>query len=149
MSGPGRRLRAALVAAAAALLAGCENDAASYQIGGSMDNALTLIREQRWLWDAESAVHLVVARYPDCQRRHVLNRMPVGEVRAAVFQTGPQAYLLANGDTWYAIDQRSCDALPAAPPAEGARGIPLGNFERQDGKLRFVAAAPPAQPAVR
>lgn len=138
----GAMAKIGLAAVAAVMLAGCENDAASYQIGGSMDHALTLIREQRWLWDQTSEVHLVVARYPDCQRRHVLNATAAGEARAELFQTGPRAYLLKNGSAWYAIDQPNCEARPVDTPAESARGTPLGAFDRQDGRLRFVAAAP-------
>ncbi|MCK7492495.1 MAG: hypothetical protein MZW92_13605 [Comamonadaceae bacterium] len=40
----------AAVILAAGMLAGCENDAASYQIGGSSEHAITLIREQRYFW---------------------------------------------------------------------------------------------------
>ncbi len=129
-----------LIAAAGFVLAGCENDAASYQIGGSKDHALTLIREQRYLWDKHSAVALVVARYPECQRRHILNRMPVSEAAAELFQTGPQSFLLRNGSHWYAIDTQACTALPANEPAAGGRGEALGKFDRRDDKLRFISA---------
>lgn len=137
-----RALRALLLASLALLLTGCENDAASYQIQGSMDNALTLIREQRWFWDKTSEVHLVVARYPECQRRHTLNSMPVGDPGAEVYQTGPQRYLFKNGQSWYDVDQRSCELQAVSSPADNARGARVGAFVRQDGKLRFVPAAP-------
>lgn len=132
-------LRAGLALVAAAVLAGCDSGAASYQIGGSMDHALTLIREQRWFWDKTSTVELVVARYPDCQRRHRLNSRPAGSRRAELYQIGPQSFLLANGTYWYAIDQASCNLQPVAEPREDARGIPLGAFDARDGKLRFAA----------
>lgn len=141
MKAAGRRsalARAVFLGAAALLLAGCENDAASFQIEGSSDNAITLIREQRWLWERESEVFAVVARYPQCQRRHALNRMPVGDARAELFQLGPRSYLLRNGAYWYAIDQPSCALEQVAEPQ--AAGTPLGAFDREGKRLRFIAA---------
>lgn len=132
--------RSGLLAAAALVLAACENDAASYQIGGSKDHALTLIREQRYFWDRDSTVALVVARYPDCQRRHALNQTPAGEPAAELFQTGAQSFLLRNGTSWYAIDTQGCTLQPAGAPAAGAAGDALGKFDRQGDKLRFIPA---------
>jgi hypothetical protein len=132
-----------VLAPAALLLAACENDAASYEIGGSRDTALTLIREQRWFWSKQSEVALVVARMPECQRRHPLGPTPVGDARAELFQTGPETYLLQSGEGLYAIDLAACDAQAVEAPAQGIAGTPLGAFDRKDGRLRFIAAPPP------
>ncbi len=129
---------------AGCVVAGCENDAASYQIGGSKDDALTLIREQRYFWDGSANVALVVARYPDCQRRHTLNGTPLAEVRADLYEAAPRRYLLRNGDAWYAIDQRACAASQTNPPQPNQTGVLVGVFDRIDNKLRFQAAAPQA-----
>jgi len=139
--------RIAVLAFAGAVLAGCENDAASHQIDGSRDNALTLIREQRYFWESTANVALVVARYPDCQRRYALNPMPLGEARADLYRIGSATYLLRNGNVWYAIDQRACALQQAIPPQPDQVGVAVGAFDRQDNKLRFLAAAP--QPSGR
>jgi hypothetical protein len=131
-----------ILAPAALLLAACENDAASYEIDGSRDTALTLIREQRYFWNARSEVSLVVARMPDCQRRHDLNPMPVDDTRAELFQTGQGAYLLQNGRDWFAIDLAGCEVQSVETPAAEIAGTPLGAFDRKDGRLRFIAAPP-------
>jgi hypothetical protein len=131
----------AAIGLAALLLAGCENDAASYQIDGSRDDALTLIREQRWIWDDQSEVALVVARYPHCQRRHALKKSPARQARAELFKIGPQSFLLHTGQAWYAADLKDCSVQPVQPPAAEARGTALGAFDRQGDKMQFVIAA--------
>ncbi len=139
-----RALRIVSIAAAALLLAGCENDTASWTVGGSTDNALTLIREQRWVWQRSSEVSLVVAHHPDCQRRHSLNPRPVGDAKAELYSSGQQLYVLKNGELWYAIDQRSCEVFFTDPPAAADRGPLVGSFDYREGRLRFVAEPAPA-----
>jgi hypothetical protein len=122
------------LALAALLLAGCENDAASYRLPGEGDRSLTLIREQRWPWDKRSQVALVVARQPDCQRRHALNPRPTREARSELYQAAG-ALLLENGGQWYAIDTAACEVQRIDPPAAPAL---LGAFDRKGDKLRFT-----------
>lgn len=136
------RRSAAVLSLVALALAGCENEAASYQIGGSTEEAFTLIRERRIPWHAESEVTLVVARLPECQRRYRLNRTPAGQARAELYQTAPYAYLLRNGASWFAIDRRACLLQAIKPPPRGTVATPVGAFDRQAKRLRFVAAVP-------
>ncbi len=138
-----RMARSAAVILAAGMLAGCENEAASYQIGGSREHAITLIREQRYFWSPESDVALVVAHAPECQRRHALNRTPVEDAPAELFQTADDAFLLRNGQEWYAIATGACEVQRVDAPAGTARGTPLGAFGRAGSRLRFIAAAQP------
>jgi len=138
-----RMARSAAVILAAGMLAGCENEAASYQIGGSREHAITLIREQRYFWSPESDVALVVAHAPECQRRHALNRTPVENAPAKLFQTADDAFLLQNGQKWYAIATSVCEVRQADVPAGMVPGTPIGAFDRAGGRLRFIASAQP------
>jgi len=138
-----RMARSAAVILAAGMLAGCENEAASYQIGGSREHAITLIREQRYFWSPESDVALVVANAPECQRRHALNRTPVENAPAKLFQTADDAFLLQNGQKWYAIATSVCEVRQADVPAGMVPGTPIGAFDRAGGRLRFIASAQP------
>lgn len=123
---------------AALLQAGCENDATSYQSVDGAAGSFTLIREQRWLWDKNAAVAIVVARHPDCQRRYPLRPTPAEAARVELLQAGPQQFLVRQGDDWYSADTATCSLQAAAVPAPGAPLVALGAFERQGGKLAFV-----------
>lgn len=135
-----KRLRnSLLIAFGAATLAGCDNDATSYLIEGH-DYALTYIREQRWFWSKNTDLSLVVARFPDCQRRHALKASPNGDGRAELFETMPGRYLLRRGKDWYALETQGCTLQEVAAPQSDAPGRALGRFEQRDGRLRFAAA---------
>ena len=138
-----RMARSAAVILAAGVLAGCENDAASYQIDGSREHAITLIREQRYFWSPESDVAVVVANAPQCQRRYALNRTPVDNAPAKLFQTADGDFLLQNGQNWYAIATGACELQQVEAPAGMVPGTPLGAFDRAGGRLRFMASAQP------
>lgn len=125
------------VALAGIALAGCENDAASYQIDGR-DNALTLIREQHYFWSDDTDLGLVVARLPDCQRRHPMKPAPLSQTQVSVYEAGPQMFNIQQGKNWYAAETQGCtfQAMKDAPEPPGKL---LGTFSRKDGRLRFVA----------
>lgn len=125
---------------AAGLLAGCENDAASFQIEDK-DHALTLIREQRLFWSKKTDLSLVVARLPDCQRRHSLEPAPLSRAQASVYALGPRHYLLQQGGNWYDIRTDRC-TLEALEQAPDIKTEALGTFDKQDGRLRFIAHEP-------
>ena len=55
---------------AAPLLTACVNDGATYEIDGTREHTLSLIREQPYFWDDKVNLTLVVARMPACMRRH-------------------------------------------------------------------------------
>lgn len=121
---------------AAGLLAGCENDAASFQIEDK-DHALTLIREQRVFWSKKTDLSLVVARLPDCQRRYALEPAPLPRAQASVYALGPRHFLLQQGDNWYDINTERC-GLEALEQAPEIKAEPVGSFDKQDGRLRFI-----------
>lgn len=140
------RIGLCVVALTATLLAGCENDAASYQIDGK-DHALTLIREQRYFWNDNTDMAVVVARLPECQRRFPLKSAPLPKAQLSVHEVVPGQYHLQQGDRWYVTETGRCtlQALAAAPEPAGRL---VGKFDRKDERLRFIPApAPAAAPA--
>lgn len=130
-----------LVLASALVLTGCENDVASYQVPDA-GVSLTLIREQRWFWDKTAAVAVVVARMPDCQRRHALAPTRPGAARVDVYQAGQGLYLLRQGNAWHAAQAADCSLEAVEEPAQGAQIVALGSFGRDGGKLAFSPAEP-------
>jgi hypothetical protein len=125
---------------AAWALAGCENEAASFQDPAQTGHSLTLIREQRVLWNGESDVALVVARFPDCQRRHGLATSPPGKARVEVHRANGRAYLLSAQDEWYFADAETCQLEVVEAPRAGEEGEILGAFDRKQDRLRFIPA---------
>lgn len=122
------------------LLAGCDNDAASFQIDGR-EHAVTLLRQQPYFWSKKTELAVVIARLPDCQRRHTLKPAVDGDPRAELFQHEPGQLLLRRGTEWYALETQNCVLQPIAAPQGGASGRPLGAFDKAAGKLRFIAAS--------
>jgi hypothetical protein len=141
-------MRTALVltiALSGLLLAGCENDSASFQDADQQGQSLTLIREQHRFWNDNAEVALVVARLPDCQRRHALGSTPPDKARVEVFRADERRYLVKQGESWFQADAGSCQLAASAAPAASAKPVLLGAFEKDDGRLRFKAAGPPAR----
>jgi len=120
----------------AALLSGCENDAASFQIDGK-DHALTLIREQPYFWSDNTKLGLVVARMPECQRRHPLKPAPLPQAQVSVYEIVPGQYQVQQGKNWYAVETQGC-TLQALPEEPAPPGKVLGTFDRKDGRLKFL-----------
>lgn len=134
--------------ALAALLAGCRSDSASHMINGA-DQALTLVVDQEFFWDEQAQLGLIIARQPDCQRRHKLQPAPLKGLKVELYQTLEGGYVFKEGQHWYIGEAQKCQMQQyKTPPAEP--GELLGAFEFKDDKLSFVAApkkpAPPAAP---
>lgn len=121
---------------AAALLSGCENDVASF-IVEDKDHALTLIREQHYFWSDDTDLALVVARLPDCQRRHPMASAPLPEAQVSIYELSPSRYQVRQGERWYLADTGGC-TLQTLPSAPSPIGKLLGTFERKDARLRFI-----------
>lgn len=121
-------------------LAGCENEAASFQDPAQTGQSLTLIREQRILWNDESDVALVVTRFPECLRRHGLAASPPGKARVEVHRATGRAYLLSAQDEWYFADAETCQLEVVEAPRAGEEGNILGAFDRKQDRLRFIPA---------
>lgn len=121
------------------VLAGCVNDSASYQ-SDNRDLSVTLVRQQRWVWDKTVDASLVVARLPDCQRRHKMDPLPP-QAKVELWQPGPGTYVLRLDSGMILTETQTCEGwqkLQAEPP--GGLGRQLGTFQPEGGKLRFVSA---------
>lgn len=138
-----RTVRSGLLVAIAALLAACENQSASVNVDGR-GSTFTLIR-QRAPWNSQYDLALVVARLPDCQRRHRLQPAPKGAAALNVFR-GEDRYRLRQGGRDYAVDMADCELQPDPAPQRDP-GELLGVFESREGRLTFVPGAPAARAA--
>lgn len=121
------------------ILAGCVNDSASYQ-NENRDISVTLIRQQRWLWDKKVDAAVVVSRLPDCQRRHPMEPLSPS-ARVELWQPGPGTFVIRRTGAMILTESQTCEGwqvLEEEPP--GGLGRQLGTFQQEGGKLSFVAA---------
>lgn len=119
----------------APLLAGCEIEPVAYRIDGG-DHSLTLERKKPYFWSAGWELDLVVARYPDCQRRYPLKK--AGEkVFVYLYRVEPGVFILKQGKRWYVAETRECrfQQFDAPPPLPGEL---QGTFRVKDGVFTFV-----------
>lgn len=119
------------------LLAGCEIEPAAYLIDGG-DHSLTLERRKPYFWSSGWELDLIVARHPDCQRRHALKK--AGEkVIVSLFLVEPGVFILKQGKRWYVTETRECrfQQYEEEPPLPGEL---LGAFRVKGGAFVFVPA---------
>lgn len=129
---------------AAALLTGCVNGSASYQIEGN-EHALTLRVVQDYFWSKRAALRLVAARLPDCQRQMDLGEVSLSGLEIELFASAPDVYTLRSGEDVWQVDTRSCTELEA-PAADAVTGQALGSFHLDEhDKLVFAPAEAPEQ----
>lgn len=127
------------------VLGGCINDGIAMRIDGP-EHAVSLLREQKLFWEKKVDLEVVVARLPDCQRRHKLKPAAISsKFQVDVYMTGPNNFLLEQGKNLYSVETQTCQKFEKldAPP-EGGMGEQVGVFREEKGKLVFVAAQPAA-----
>jgi hypothetical protein len=141
-------MRIGLILLSILALAGCgDTQHAAYLVAGPQ-HSLTLTRQQAFVgseWDTE----LVVARFPECQRRYPMKEMVTDAVKIDVYRTEPGVFILNSGKRWYVTETRSCrlEQFKDTPPAPGDL---IGRFQFRDGTIEYksletpVAAVPPA-----
>ncbi len=139
-------LKSLLILAAVPLLAACENEGIAFLIGGSKEESITLVREQRWFWSDEVTQSIVVSRMPTCLRRHEIKPGVAGSVKLEVYEAGDYMWALKQGKNWYLVGTENCELqrwkdAPDEPPGKLA-----GTFSRKSGKLEFIPAEKPATP---
>lgn len=123
------------------LLAGCVNDAATYEIDGSREHTLSLIREQPYFWDSKVELSLVVARMPVCLRRHSLGAGS-DKTRVEIYQVPSGAFIVKVGRRLYATETQTCiNFARIEGEPEGGMGQKMGIFRLQEGKLAFAMEA--------
>lgn len=143
-------MRLPFALALTALVAGCGvTDMASMPIQGSA-HSLTLVREKSFAWSSGWDLAVVVARMPDCQRRHHLKHMGDGSFNVEVFRTEEARWILHQGKRWYIAETENCELQqfeekPADP------GTLVGVFDDKSGVLKFTQnpalSKPEAAPA--
>lgn len=124
-------------------LGGCINDSIGMRIDGP-EHAVSLVREQKLFWEKRMDLEVVVARLPDCQRRHKLQPAAISPgFKVDVYALGQNAFLLEQGRNLYTVETQTCQKFEklVEPPKDG-KGELVGVFREQDGKLAFVAAQP-------
>lgn len=134
--------RIVVLLALPAVLAACENSGASYQIGGSADRTLSLLREQEFFWSDTVQQALVPASLPDCQRRYALPDDTRAMTPMDVFAAPSGDLVVQQGSHWYAVTMSGC-AVQVLQQAPQEMGHKVGSFALRDGKLVFEAAVAP------
>lgn len=137
------RLRSALLPLLALpFLSGCINDGAPYMIDGRF-HAISMVREQPYFWDSKVKYYLVVARLPDCQRKHfVALTNPLA--KAELWDMGGGTYALKLSKKMYVTETRTCEGFAKLDemPAEGL-GTLVGHFKEKGGQYQFFEEPKP------
>jgi hypothetical protein len=120
---------------AALLLAGCNIEPAGYLIDGG-DHSLTLERSKPYFWSDGWELNLVVANYPDCQRRFQLKKASDKKFRIDLYRTQPNIFIINQGKNWYVAEARECrmQEYEEEPPEPGEF---LGSFREKKGEFAF------------
>lgn len=139
-----KRLLCVLFVPCALLLAGCENNAASYVIDNSKDHSISLLREQNIAWVGPVEQRFVVSRFPECQRRYTVDAGTTAMEKVSLYEVGPMLYAAQQGKAWYALGTEACQVQKfKEPPPVIPPGRLLGSFEKNaDGQLVFNPAKP-------
>lgn len=133
-------MRKMLIPMMALLLAGCSRDSASYFVDGR-GHALTVTREQEYFWSDHMTVSLIVARLPDCQRRHVL--APIAPNGIDVFASSDDIWTLRSGSATWRVDVNTCELTnetPADQRGDEPGGERAGSFVVRSDGLHFEEA---------
>ena len=128
-------MKPVLILFAILALGGCgDTQHAAYLISGGQ-HSLTLTRQQDFIgsdWKTE----LVVARFPDCQRRYPLEGMAADKIKMDVYRAEPGVFILNSGKRWYVTETKTCrfEQFKEVPPAPGDL---IGSFQVKNGTLEY------------
>ena len=117
------------------LLAACGNTQhAAYLIDGGQ-HSLTLSRQQDFI-GSEWTTELIVAHFPDCQRRYLLMGVVGDKLKMDLYRPEPAAFILNSGKRWYVTETRTCrfEQFKEPPPAPGDL---IGSFQVRDDVLEY------------
>jgi hypothetical protein len=122
------------------LLSACVNDGATYEIDGTREHVLSLIREQPYFWDKKVNLYMVVSRMPTCMRRHSMGT-GTETTKVEVYQVPSGAFIIRSGKRLYATETQTCEgfAKMESEPVEGM-GKLMGTFRVKKDKLVFEKA---------
>ncbi|MCP5247318.1 MAG: hypothetical protein H6942_02050 [Candidatus Accumulibacter sp.] len=129
------------------LLAACSDQRAAFEIDGSSQHSLTLIRVQNFFWQKTADYSLVAARMPDCMRRHDIGPGNA-DTRIEVYAPGNDAWILKQGQRMFVVETRTCQGFARLDQVpDGGTGPLQGVFQMRAGNLSFVAAPQGDAPA--
>lgn len=132
--------RKLVLTATACLLVACVNEGASYEIAGSEDS-ISLLREQRYVWNSDVEQHIVVARARECQRRHTITAGTKDSVKIEIMESRAPLYVLRQGNDWYVTSTEDCRFQKFDTPPDTRQLTTRGEFRYSDeGELEFSAA---------
>lgn len=122
------------------LLTACVNDGATYEIDGTREHVLSLIREQPYFWDKKVNLYMVVSRMPTCMRRHGMGT-GTETTKVEVYQVPSGAFIIRSGKRLFATETQTCEgfAKMESEPVEGM-GKLMGTFRVKKGELIFEKA---------
>lgn len=120
-------------------LAGCGSQQAGYQIT-DRNHSIAVMREQQYPGSAWTN-HVVVARYPECQRRYPLKESPGIAFKLDVYRIEQQVYVLNHGKRWYIAETGACrwQQYEEEPPEPGEL---IGTFQVKNEVLTWIDKAP-------
>lgn len=132
---------------AAPLLSACVNDGATYEIDGTREHVLSLIREQPYFWDDKVELYMVVSRMPACMRRHSMGAGTASS-KVEIYQVPSGAFIVKLGKRMYATETQTCESFAKmdGEPVEGM-GQLKGAFLVKKGELVFDKAEGEAAPS--
>jgi hypothetical protein len=122
------------------LLSACVNDGATYEIDGTREHVLSLIREQPYFWDKKVNLYMVVSRMPACMRRHSMGAGTEAS-KVEIYQVPSGAFIIKSGKRLYATETQTCESFAKmeSEPVEGM-GKLMGSFRVKKGELVFEKA---------
>ena len=116
-------------------LAGCGDTQYAAYMMGSGNHSLSLTREQEFVW-ADWDTYLIVARYPECQRRYPLKGIVSDRIKMDLYRVSPGVFILNAGKRWYVTETATCrfEQYKEPPPEPGEL---IGTFQIIDEKLQY------------
>ena len=101
------------------------------------EHAVSLVREQKLFWEKRMDLEVIVARLPDCQRRHKLQPAAAVSPNFRSRSHDCAQHLPARtGENLYSVETQTCQKFAKLdePPKEG-KGELVGVFREDNGKL--------------
>jgi hypothetical protein len=119
-----------------AMLAACGSQQVGYQIT-DRNHSLSVTREQQYP-GSDWTNHVIVTRFPECQRRYKLKDSTSDSFKADVYLVEPQVYILNHGKRWYIAETKACQwqQYDEPPPEPGTL---IGTFQTKGDQLTWNA----------
>ena len=108
---------------------------ASYLMGSGL-HSLAVIRKQAYVGSGW-ATEVVVTRYPDCMRRHLLKGVIADKLKLDLYRVEQGVFILNTGKRWYVTETQGCrlEQYKEPPPEPGEL---IGTFQIKDGLLAYL-----------